>query len=230
MLIDSRKQPPRLQWEPDMTDKITIERETLERAITALAYHQQQTRPIERTKIAIDALRAALAAQPAECGNTPYDEGPFTLAQPADAQPEPVALDNACMTEQAIDEYLSDYTMEGDSEFHMPSESELALIKDAIMGLLVDPNFLAVFAPLTEPELRAGIALQLLEIKRLREEMSKMAQYAAPPAPAAVPLTDNKILSIAHETDTLMIYKIGTDSAKRFARAIEAAHGIGDKT
>ncbi len=47
-------------------DKITIERETLERAITALTYHQNQTRPIERTRIALDALRAALAAQPAE--------------------------------------------------------------------------------------------------------------------------------------------------------------------
>ena len=54
-----------------MTDRITIERETLERAITALAYHQQQTRPIERTKFAIDELRAALAAQPAEAQQEP---------------------------------------------------------------------------------------------------------------------------------------------------------------
>ena len=49
-----------------MTDRVTRGRATLERAITALAYHQQQTRPIERTKFAIDELRAALAAQPAE--------------------------------------------------------------------------------------------------------------------------------------------------------------------
>ena len=54
-----------------MSDRITIERETLERAITALAYHQQQTRPIERTKFAIDELRAALAAQPAEAQQEP---------------------------------------------------------------------------------------------------------------------------------------------------------------
>jgi hypothetical protein len=47
-------------------DKITIERQTLERAVTALVYHQQQTRPIERTQIAIRELRAALAAQPAD--------------------------------------------------------------------------------------------------------------------------------------------------------------------
>jgi hypothetical protein len=82
-------------------------------------------------------------------------------------------LANACMTEQAIDEYLSDYTMDGDDAFHLPTESELALIKDAIMGLLVDQNFLASFAPLTEPELRAGIAIQLREIERLRAELAE---------------------------------------------------------
>ena len=46
-----------------MTDKITIERAKVERAVTALVYHQQQTRPIERTQIAIRELRAALAQQ-----------------------------------------------------------------------------------------------------------------------------------------------------------------------
>lgn len=83
------------------------------------------------------------------------------------------SLDTACMTEQAIDEYLSDYTMDGDDAFHLPTESELALIKDAIMGLLVDQNFLDSFAPLTEPELRAGIAIQLREIERLRAELAE---------------------------------------------------------
>lgn len=84
-------------------------------------------------------------------------------------------LANACMTEQAIDEYLSDYTMDGDSEFHMPTDAERFLIKDAIMGLLVDQNFLASFAPLTEPELRAGIALQLREIERLRKRVDELS-------------------------------------------------------
>jgi len=59
---------------------------------------------------------------------------------------EPDSLDAACMREQVIDEYLCDYTMDGDDSFHLPTESELALIKDAIMGLLVDPKFLASFA------------------------------------------------------------------------------------
>ena len=61
-------------------DKVAIERETLERAATALTDERPPTQ-------LLTALRAALAAQPADCGNTPYDEGPFTLAQPA----EPVA-------------------------------------------------------------------------------------------------------------------------------------------
>ena len=118
--------------ETDM-DKITIERETLELAASliqpltgkgdrevydalraALAAHpaeaQQEpvrdiiegwksatfgwngTNPISYEKARADhaeecirRIEAALTAQPAECGNTPYDEGPFTLAaQPAD--------------------------------------------------------------------------------------------------------------------------------------------------
>lgn len=108
-----------------MTDKVTIERATLEQAIDALECSLNDSRPyIVKSRESAAALRAALAAQPAE----------------------PVALDNACMTEQAIDEYLSDYTMEGDSGSHTPDESELLVIKDAIMGLLVYPDFLASFA------------------------------------------------------------------------------------
>ena len=29
------------------------------------------------------------AQQPQECGNTPYDEGPFTVVQPVTQQPAP---------------------------------------------------------------------------------------------------------------------------------------------
>ena len=45
----------------------------LARALDALVYHQDQTRPIELTQIAIDAIRAALAAQPAPAA-VPQDE------------------------------------------------------------------------------------------------------------------------------------------------------------
>jgi hypothetical protein len=61
MLIDSRKHPPRLQWEPDMT-KITIERETLERAITLI--HQAHTEDLDEADAVSAALRAAQPAEP----------------------------------------------------------------------------------------------------------------------------------------------------------------------
>jgi len=123
------------------------------------------------------------------------------------------SLATACATEQAIDEYLSDYTMDGDSEFHVPTESELALIKDAIMGLLVDPNFLASFAPLTEPELRVGIALQLREIERLRvqvkqadergDEAMRMAHNAESELTEARKLLDAALHELAYGTHTM---------------------------
>ena len=61
-----------------------------------------------------------------------------SLAAP---QSEPVA--HSCNIEQAIDEYLSGYVMEGDGGYYSPNKDELMLIKDAIMGLLVDPAFMA---------------------------------------------------------------------------------------
>jgi len=61
----------------------------------------------------------------------------------ADCPERASALDLACTIEQAIDEYLSGYVMEGDGGCHSPNEGELMLIKDAIMGLLVDPAFMA---------------------------------------------------------------------------------------
>ncbi len=108
------------------------------------------------------------------------------------------SLDTACATEQAIDEYLSDYTMDGDDAFHLPTESELALIKDAIMGLLVDQNFLDSFAPLTEPELRAGIAIQLREIERLRAELAETRKHLDA-ADVRIPTSDAQVLAMAQQ-------------------------------
>ena len=74
MLIDERKHPQKLQWDDQgantMTDKITIERETLERAIAdydAAAGNDGALLTLVRARTALfDLLRAALAAQPAE--------------------------------------------------------------------------------------------------------------------------------------------------------------------
>ena len=56
-------------------DKITIERETLERAIAEVNYLQSQPRLAnEHTQNTLDALRAALAAQPAPAAVPLTDE------------------------------------------------------------------------------------------------------------------------------------------------------------
>jgi hypothetical protein len=43
--------------------------------------------------------------------------------------------------EAAIDAYVDGYVMEGDEGYHQPTDSESLMIKDAIMGLLVDEDW-----------------------------------------------------------------------------------------
>lgn len=43
---------------------MTTQQDALRKALEALEYHQEQTRPIQKTREAIAALREALAAQP----------------------------------------------------------------------------------------------------------------------------------------------------------------------
>lgn len=43
--------------------------------------------------------------------------------------------------EKIIDAYVDDYEMRGDDGDHTPTEGERAMIKDAIMGLLVDDDW-----------------------------------------------------------------------------------------
>lgn len=69
---------------------------------------------------------------------------------------------------EAIDRYLSDYEYDdGENCHHLPSESEMILIRDAIQGLLGDGEFLASFnrwqdllRAMTDPyaDLRAALA------------------------------------------------------------------------
>mgnify|MGYP001285240005 CR=1 FL=1 len=68
---------------------------------------------------------------------------PITLAtapeQPVEQQaPQMAQPDNL---EQIIDDYVDDYVMEGDDGTYRPTESEKCLIKDAVMGLLADPEW-----------------------------------------------------------------------------------------
>lgn len=48
--------------------------------------------------------------------------------------------------ERAIDGYLDGYVLEGDRGYHLPTEHEKLIVKDAIMGLLEEPEFRAALA------------------------------------------------------------------------------------
>lgn len=63
---------------------------------------------------------------------------------------QPVARHNVRPqdVEQAIDAYIDDYVLEDDSSSYTPDESERIVIKDAIMGLLVDSDFVAAYGAL----------------------------------------------------------------------------------
>ena len=47
--------------------------------------------------------------------------------------------------EAAIDDYIDGYVMEGDDGYYQPNDGDTAMLKDAMMGLLVDPGFLAAY-------------------------------------------------------------------------------------
>lgn len=57
-----------------------------------------------------------------------------------------------CPLESSIDAYIDDYAMECDGGSHHPSEADKCVIKDAIMGLLVDDDFLAAWNRRAQPE------------------------------------------------------------------------------
>jgi hypothetical protein len=55
--------------------------------------------------------------------------------------------------------------------------------------------------------------------------------YSLPPAPAAVPLSDDRILGLFRQAFVACADPMGKNNMTiAFARAIERAHGIGDKT
>lgn len=160
---------------------ITIERETLQAAIDALEEsvdtvqndydsdwrHGMPTRKaqldasllaLNQHRAAIDELRAALAAQPADCGNTPYDEGPFTLAQPA----EPVACES-CEELQHLCDRLAD------------------LLTRTAAALKGSPPPLTLHDWSDLPDVASDVA-----------DVARLKPYAAPPVPAAVPLTSQR--------------------------------------
>lgn len=86
--------------------QLIIDHATLEQLVAALENHAGNYKlnkaESDVHRAAITAGRAALAnAEQAECGNTPYDEGPFTIAN---AEPEE---DQLIFNKGDMDKYLN---------------------------------------------------------------------------------------------------------------------------
>lgn len=72
--------------------------------------------------------------------DTNHDIPLYSRANPTQAQAAQPSID---AVEEAIDTYIADYALDdGDSVPHSPSDDERFMIKDAAMGLLVDPDFI----------------------------------------------------------------------------------------
>ncbi len=79
--------------------------------------------------------------------------------------------------ERIIDEYVQDYVFEGDEGHHTPTESECALIKDAIMGLLADPEFLAALSAAPRPTYER---MSEEDFERIEREHARFCDYGRP--------------------------------------------------
>lgn len=119
--------------------------------------------------------------------------------------------------EAAIDDYIDGYVMEGDDGYYQPNDGDRAMMKDAMMGLLVDPDFLAAYeaqsaAPaVSQPTPRTADCLMCGHCAATGERV----------ASPVVPLTDVQIDELYIQGNKYWIGK------RQIARAIEKAHGVG---
>lgn len=81
--------------------------------------------------------------------------------------------------EKAIDAFVEDYVMEGDSGSYTPTEKERILIKDAIMGLLADPEWDRLWGEQIAAQARQAQRAQPEAVPLLTDEEICMAQDAA---------------------------------------------------
>lgn len=68
--------------------------------------------------------------------------------------------------ERAIDDYLDGYVLEGDEGGYTPNEHEKLIVKDAIMGLLEEPEFRAALAQRQQVPERTDVAQEAPEWMR----------------------------------------------------------------
>lgn len=180
---------------------VTIERETLERAAQALAYcytaiENMSDDEDDMISRSNSALRAALAAQPVK--------STMTLAEFC------AEGDRLGVTAADLADALKDRPEFADCRAAQPAEP-VAVNEDEV----ICPNCCAQFRAIPG------------SVQRLMLDAGFEPPFtAAPPAPAAVPLTDEQIIDIWAGVSDAQSEEI---SMVEFTRAVERAHGIGDK-
>lgn len=99
----------------------------------------------------------------------------YYLASEVDAQP-PLPVQEPDDLEKIIDKYVEHYEMYGDEGTYTPSDDERRLIKDAIIGLLADPDWDAAWgAVLSTAQPVHGVTIEAGLRFRLDSEKQKSA-------------------------------------------------------
>lgn len=185
------------------------------------------------------------------CARGEYEKCRYTTPVAPPAAPAVPLTDEPAdgdRVEAAIDDYIDGYVMEGDDGFYQPNDGDRAMMKDAMMGLLVDPDFLAAYeaqsaapaVPLTYSSTQATKCASCGQHKHTPLRIDAMGGYVCltcidqklgsllgefgypESASPAVPLTDDQIERMADACPgiTRHSYILGAKEAR-------AAIGIG---
>ncbi len=181
---------------------ITIERAVVHRALSALEYHTQQTRPIHNTELVIEELRDALAApatSPEKCGHC----GRRTIDPPWPVRTAPTTDDRHAL--QAAGTHPAPCARYCEAKaFELEIRGRKADTVRAEQALLAQDITLQNMAERHAQELCA----YSVTVDKLRAERK--------------PMTPKQIYQICPEL-------CNDEAIVEFARRIELHHGIGDK-
>lgn len=141
----------------------------------------------DRREYSTWAARPPIAAALNPSSGSGPEEMPGPLQQAAQAgAPEAVPTVERVPTEftpdkleTIIDQYIDDYELRGDGGDYTPSQFEKFLIKDAIMGLLVDPEFDAALASHLKHADQAASAARIAELEKTVTKFGSALQRIA---------------------------------------------------
>ena len=206
---------------------ITIERAVVHRALSALEYHTQQTRPIHNTELAIEELRDALAA-------------PATAPE-QDVHPDDKAVDRFA---ERMKWKLANARAKGKSGWQdrawTPEQISAALRQHVDKG---DPTDVANYCmflsaraepitPATAPDRHAQELLAMeITIANMRERHAQeLCAYQITVDKLRAerrPMRDDEIMKLFDRVRMQWVSSPPTyEAAPAFARAVEAFHGI----